>query len=107
MRFERPHERSELKRRPRPDRETWGWTPRSARSPSTRTKSSPRRSGQCFETRQFGPAAARAARAEKMQFMQELGVFEDSAGPITSKWLDTDKGMDGQMLVRLVPRGCR
>ena len=50
------------------------------------------------------------ARAEEVKFMEGLGVWEESSreecwdatnkGPVSTKWVDIDKGRDGQVLVR-------
>ncbi len=51
-----------------------------------------------------------AARKEEVEFMNALGVFEASSweecmpttgkAPITTRWIDTGKGTDGDILVR-------
>ncbi len=56
------------------------------------------------------PKAVHEAREEELEFMRRIGVFEDSSreecwrrigkDPITTKWIDTDKGVDGEVLVR-------
>ena len=51
-----------------------------------------------------------AARKEEVDFMSTLGVFETSSweeclrmtgkAPITTRWIDADKGSDGNVVVR-------
>ena len=58
----------------------------------------------------FDPQLLSAARAEEIQFMHELGVWEQSTSqecwertgrrPTSTKWVDVDKGRDGEVLVR-------
>ena len=50
------------------------------------------------------------ARKEELDFMANIGVFEESSweecvarsgrAPITTKWVDTDKGSGGNVMVR-------
>ena len=56
----------------------------------------------------------REARAEEVQFMERLPVWERSSweecqprtgrDPVSTKWVDIDKGRDGEVLSRLVAR---
>ena len=58
----------------------------------------------------FDPQLLSAARLEEIQFMQDLGVWEQSSAqeclaktgrkPTSTKWVDVDKGRDGEVLVR-------
>ena len=63
-----------------------------------------------WEDGEFDPESLREARNEEVQFMKKLGVWEPATWeecvqktgrpPITTKWVDVDKGRDGEVLVR-------
>ena len=63
-----------------------------------------------YEKDEFDPHLLREARLEELQFMEKIGVWEPSSWeecvqqtgrpPITTKWVDVDKGRDGEVLVR-------
>ena len=59
---------------------------------------------------EFDPKLLKEARLEEVNFMQNIGVWEPSTweecmqktgkAPITTKWVDVDKGRDGEVLIR-------
>ena len=59
---------------------------------------------------EFDPKLPKGARLEEVNFMQNIGVWEPSTweecmqktgkAPITTKWVDVDKGRDGEVLIR-------
>ena len=59
---------------------------------------------------EFDPKPLKEARFEEVNFMQNVGVWEPSTVeecmqktgkvPITTKWIDVDKGRDGEVLIR-------
>ena len=63
-----------------------------------------------FEGNEFDPVLLEEARKEEVQFMEKIGVWEPATGeecvrktgrpPITTRWVDVDKGRDGEVLVR-------
>jgi hypothetical protein len=63
-----------------------------------------------LEEGEFDPELLKEARKEEVQFMENIGVWEPSTWeeclektgrpPITTKWVDVDKGRGGEVLVR-------
>jgi hypothetical protein len=63
-----------------------------------------------YNDNDFDPKLLQEARMEEVSFMQNIGVWEPSTweecmqktgkAPITTKWVDVDKGRDGEVLVR-------
>ena len=63
-----------------------------------------------FDDGEFDPKLLREARMEEVKFMELVGVWEPSTWeeclqksgrpPITTKWVDENKGRDGKVLVR-------
>lgn len=63
-----------------------------------------------YDDGEFDPKLLKAARSEEVHFMEKIGVWEDSTWeecvrktgkpPITTKWVDVDKGRDGEVLMR-------
>ena len=59
---------------------------------------------------EFDPKLLQEARFEEVNFMQNISVWEPSTweecmqktgkAPITTKWVDVDKGRDGEVLIR-------
>jgi hypothetical protein len=63
-----------------------------------------------FEDGEFDPVLLKEARMEEVRFMEKIGVWEPATWeecmqktgrpPITTKWVDVDKGRGGEVLVR-------